>query len=193
MKLSGSWVFLSLLIFSYPLLGQEKWTFEFKPWLNFPSTELGETSLGTGYGFELLGSYKVLPEMDVYVGWGWNQFKTKDALINEERDVNETGYSFGLKFKNSFLNFDRTSYVLSAGGIFNHLEVENRFGETTADTGHGIGWQVSAGLEYIIAENWTLRPELRYRSFSKELTFMNYKEQVDHRYISLGLGLAVSF
>jgi opacity protein-like surface antigen len=193
MKRFDHWVFLSFLLLSLNLMGQDKWTLEFKPGLNFPSTDIGETSLQTGFGFELIGAYKISPQFDIYAGWGWNQFKTKKALISEESDVNETGYSFGLKFKNPFLNFVKTSYVLSAGGIYNHLEVEDRINETLGDTGHGLGWQASVGLEYLIAENWSLRPELRYRSLSEELTFINITEKIDHRYISFGLGLAVSF
>ncbi len=193
MKLPKLWVFLDFLLFSFPLIGQEKWSLEFKPSINFPSTELGETSLETGFGFELLGAYKISPQFDIYAGWGWNQFNTKEALINEEIDVNETGYSFGLKFTNPFLNFVKTSYVLSAGGIYNHLELEDRFGDTIGDTGHGLGLQVAVGLEYFIAENWSLRPEMRYRSFSKDFTFRNFSEELDHKYISIGLGIAIRF
>lgn len=192
MKPFKHWIFLSFLLLSLNLLGQDKWTLEFKPGLNFPSTDIGETSLQTGFGFELIGAYTISPQFDVFAGWGWNQFRTKEALINEESDVNETGYSLGLKFKDPFLNFAKTSYVLSAGGIYNHLEVEG-INETIGDTGHGLGWQASVGLEYLIAENWSLRPELRYRSLSKDLNYINITEKIDHKYFSFGLGLAVNF
>ncbi len=193
MKLLKLSVFLGFLLFSFTLIAQEKWSLEFKPGLNFPSTELGETSLKTGFGFELIGAYKFSPQFDVYAGWGWTQFKTKEALLNEEIDVNETGYSFGLKFTNPFLNFVKTSYVLSVGGIYNHLELEDRFGDTIGDTGHSLGWQVAVGLEYFIAENWSLRPEMRYRSFSKDFTYRNFSKELDHKYVSIGLGIAISF
>jgi len=186
-------IFLSFLLLSLNLMGQDKWTLEFKPGLNFPSTDIGETSLQTGFGFELIGAYKISPQFDAYAGWGWNQFTTKKALITEESDIRETGYCFGLKFSNPFLNFSKTFYVLNAGGIYNHLEVEDRFNETLGDTGHGFGWQASIGLEYFIADNWSLRPELRYRFLSKDLTYLNITEKIEHKYISFGLGLAVSF
>jgi len=174
-------------------MGQDKWTLEFKPGLNFPSTDIGATSLETGFGFELIGAYALSPQFDVYAASGWNQFTTKETLINGESDVKETGYSLGLKFKDPFLNFAKTSYVVNVGGIYNNLEVEDRLNETSGDTGYGLGWQASVGLEYLIAENWSLRPELRYRSLSKDLNYMNITEKIDHRYFSFGLGLAVSF
>lgn len=193
MKLSKQCLFLSLLLFSFTLLGQEKWSLEFKPGLNFPSTEIGETNLETGFGFELIGAYSISPQFDVYAASGWNQFTTKETSINGESDVKETGFSLGLKFKDPFLNFVKTSYVLNVGGIYNNLEVEDRLNETTEDTGYGLGWQASVGLEYLIAENWSLRPELKYRSLSKDFTYLNITESIDHRYISFGIGLAVSF
>lgn len=186
-------VFLSFLLLSLNLMGQDKWTLEFKPGLNFPSTDIGETSLETGFGFELIGAYSLSPQFDVYAASGWNQFTTKETLINGERDVKDTGFSFGLKFKNPFLNFAKTSYVLNVGGIYNNLEVEDRLNKTSGDTGYGLGWQAAVGLEYLIAENWSLRPELRYRSLSKDLTYLNITEKIDHSYFSFGLGLAVSF
>ena len=186
-------VFLSFLLLSLNLMGQDKWTLEFKPGLNFPSTDIGETSLETGFGFELIGAYSLSPQFDVYAASGWNQFTTKETLINRERDVKDTGFSFGLKFKNPFLNFAKTSYVLNVGGIYNNLEVEDRLNKTSGDTGYGLGWQAAVGLEYLIAENWSLRPELRYRSLSKDLTYLNITEKIDHSYFSFGLGLAVSF
>lgn len=193
MKLTKQCLCLSLFLFSFTLLGQEKWFLEFKPGLNFPSTDIGETSLETGFGFELIGAYKISPQFNFYAGWGWSQFKTKETLLNGGEDVNETGYSFGLRFTNPFLNFLKTSYVLSAGGIYNHLEVEDRSGNSIDDTGHGLGWQASVGFEYLIAENLSLRPEIKYRSLSKDFTYLNIKENIDHSYISFGIRLAVSF
>ncbi len=64
-----------------------------------------------------------------------------------DTDFEETGYTFGLQFIHPLGTSEKISYLIRAGGIYNHIEVENSAGDITADSGHGLGWEIGAGVQ----------------------------------------------
>jgi len=183
---------IAILLFSFAGKAQEKWSVEFKPGLNFPTSDVGNTEAKVGYGFEIVGAYKMMPHLTVYGGWGWNQFKGGDRLSKDDVILNETGYTFGLQIIHP-IGTSSFSYVAGAGAIYNHIELENNAGDITADTGHGFGWQVGAGIDYEFADNLSFRPELRYRSLKRDIEIANTTTDLNLDYISFGVGLVWAF
>jgi opacity protein-like surface antigen len=171
---------------------QDKWAVEFRPGINFPTAELLETDLSTGFGFELTASYNFMSHLGVYAGWGWNKFNIDETSEIDEFDVEETGYTFGLQFMHPVGESDIAIFA-RAGAIYNHLELENSDGEISEDSGHEFGWQLAAGVSYQFSDSWHLRPEIRYRSLGVDFDFEPNTVDADLRYISVGIGIAKSF
>ena len=192
MRKYGVLLAMAFLLFSYNLKGQEKWSVEFRPGLNFPTSNIGNTSTQVGFGFELTGAYKIMPHLSAYAGWGLNQFKGEDNLAAENFTFEERGYTFGFQIIKP-IGTSTFSYVGSAGAIYNHIELENTAGNIKGDTGHGFGWQIAAGIDYEFASNLSFRPMLRYRSLTRDLEIANVSSELKLNYISFGIGLAWDF
>ncbi len=182
----------TMLLFSIGAEAQEKWSLEFRPGLNFPTGDVGNTDTKIGFGFELMGAYKIMPHFSAYAGWGLNEFKGDDNFLTEELTLKETGYTFGFQIIKP-IGTSAFSYLARAGAVYNHIEIENNSGSFAADTGHGFGWQVAAGVDYEFAPNLALRPMLRYRSLSRDITIENTSTELKLNYISFGIGLALDF
>jgi opacity protein-like surface antigen len=191
-KLLTGVVILILIFAPQAIKAQDRWNLEVRVGGNYATQELGDAELGTGFGFETTLSYAFMPKLAAYAGWGWNQFFEDESFAGKDMDFEETGYTFGLQFMNSCksLNFD---YLVRAGGIYNHIEVENSDGDIIDDSKHGLGWQVGAGVMVPLTRSWKIIPGVRYRSLSRELEDGSDNIDVDLNYISAGLGLSMSF
>src|SRR5688572_11412282 len=80
------------------LEAQSRWRFELGGGAAFPTEDVGNTSLNTGFGLEGTVGYRVQPHLWVYAGWDWHRFSS-DLPIAAQSDFEETGYAFGLQFE----------------------------------------------------------------------------------------------
>ena len=180
-----------LLLLSLPLSAQEKWAVEIRPQVNFPTQQPELFDFQTGYGFDVLLSYKFMPHLSAYAGWGWNTFGIDEETKPGDFEVDETGYSLGLRFIRPISG--RMSYLAGVGGIYKHLEAEDATGEITGDSGHELGWEIQGGLIFDLGGGFDLRPQLTYRSLSATADLGPVETDLDLQYISIGLALAKSF
>ncbi len=183
---------LILILSSQSADAQKKWSFELKPGVNFPTKDLHDAKLKTGFGFEGVLAYRFMPHLAAYAGWSWNKFNADKSFAGNDTDFEETGYSFGLQFIHPISN-SNISYLIKAGGIYNHIETENSAGNIINDTGHGLGWQAGAGVSIPLGNRWNLIPEVSYRSLSRDIKIGNEKIPVDLNYVSAGLGISYTF
>jgi opacity protein-like surface antigen len=175
------------------LFAQDKWSIEVRPAVNFATKDLGDANLKTGYGFEAAIGYRFIPHLGAYAGWGWNQFKSDgSSFVGSEADFEETGYTFGLQFVHPIGN-SGLSYLIRAGGIYNHIEVENSVGDIAADSGHGLGWELGTGLNVDLGSNWNLRPQLSYRALSRDIKIGTITADVNLNHLTLGIGISKMF
>lgn len=186
--------FLFVTAFLLALFGsieaQNRWSAEFRPGVSFPTEDLEDFELKTGFGFELTAGYRFLEHLHAYAGWSYNTFSFEDS----DSDLDETGYTFGFQFIHPLGTSESLSYLLRAGATYNHLELEDNDGDLINDSGHGLGYQLEAGLDYNLGNNWSLRPTLRYRSLSRDLEIINNQSvEVDLNYLSFGLGISKTF
>jgi Outer membrane protein beta-barrel domain len=184
-----------LVAFSFTFLSavaQKKWSFELRPGVNFATKKLGDASLKTGFGFEGTFAYKVMPHLAIYTGWSWNKFSADKSFAGTNLDFEETGYCFGLQFIHP-LPGSKIGYMVKGGGTYNHIETENSTGQIINDTGHGLGWQLGAGVAIPVGRRFNLTPEVRYRSLARTIKSGEISTPVDLNYISAGIGLSVSF
>lgn len=186
--------YVAFMGFSHEAWSQKNWTLEFRPGANFPVADLNSnTALKTGLGFEGIVSYNFLPNFGAYAGWGWNKFSSDQSFAGPNMDFEETGYTYGLQYFIPVGTTGDTKVFFRAGGLWNHIEMENNEGELIGDTGHGFGWQLESGLTVPFADRWKIQPSIRYRSLSREFPFGNSTVDANLKYISLGLGVIWSF
>ncbi|MGB7841945.1 MAG: outer membrane beta-barrel protein, partial [Salinimicrobium sp.] len=162
-----------------------------RPQLSFPTQQPELFDFQTGYGFDAMLSYNFMPQLGVYAGWGWNNFRIDDTAELGDWEVDETGYSFGLRFTNPISN--NLSYFVGAGGTYKHLEGEDDAGDLSWDSGHELGWEVQGGLILDLGGGFDLRPQITYRSLSATANLGPVETNMDLQYLSIGLALAKRF
>lgn len=182
----------TLFLFSNFSSAQNPWSIEVRSGVNFATKNLGNADLKTGFGVEGTVNYRFIPSLSAYAGWGWNKFTADQSFAGTKNDFEETGYTLGLQYFHALKN-SRLSFLVDAGGIFNHIEVENNNGDIISDSGHGLGWQTGFGLSIPMGERFSLIPAVRYRALSRDLTIGESKSVVDLNYVSGGIGLSWSF
>jgi len=169
-----------------------RWGLELNVGGSFATQKMAGSSLNAGMGFEGMFHYRFLPHTGMYAGWGWNKFSADHSFAGANMDFEETGYVFGLQFKHPIEN-TAMSYFLRAGGLYNHIEVENEDGDIIGDTGHGTGWQVAAGIEMAISGKWAFSPGLKYNSLSRDIDMEGNTFSLDQNYLSLRVGFLRTF
>src|SRR5690606_33296035 len=120
-------------------------------------------------------------------------FSGDESFAGESADFEETGYALGLRFDHPFRDTSRTHYRLEAGTTYKHVEIEDDDGDAVADSGHGLGYELGAGVVVPVGRSLRLAPMLRYRSLAPEFTIGNAQTTGDLRYAALELGLSFQF
>lgn len=172
---------------------QERWAFELRAGAALPTQDVGSDELGTGMSLEGTLRYRFLPHLGAYAGWDWVRFAPETSFAGDNVDFEETGYAFGLRFEQPFSDTTPISGWVRAGGIYDHLELEDDAGSIIADSGHGFGFEAAAGVALRAGERWSVTPGLRYRSLSPDVEVGDVTTEVDLRYIALELGVALLF
>ena len=190
-RLAGMITGLALLCSSFEAQAQNEWAVSVKSGVNIPTEELGGTNLNTGFGTEGTISYEFTNFLAAYAGWGWNKFSADHSFAGDDVDFEETGYTFGVQF-NYPTTVTRVTYMLSAGGVYNHLELENKAGNNIGDTGHELGTQFETGIMIMLGKHFRLTPYGRYRLLSNEIEMDQSVIPVNLKYLSFGLGMSWS-
>lgn len=184
--------FLLALLIPRPGAAQGHFSVELRGGAAFPTENLGNADLDVSPGFEALLAYRFIPYTSIYAGWGYASFSASESFAGSHMDFVETGYTFGFQFTHK-LGIADLNYMLRAGAVSNHIEVEDAHDNIIADSGHGLGWQIEAGLEIPLIDHLMLTPAVRYRSLSRELTIGEITTDVDLRYVFAGVGVAYTF
>jgi hypothetical protein len=181
----------ALLLLVDPAVAQDRFGVELRVGSDFATQDLGDMSLNTGFGSEVVFSYRFIPHLAAYGGYGYGRASTDGpSFAGTDVVVEETGYTFGLQHSRP-LRASRYGYFVRGGGLYNHLELES--GDRMADSGHGLGWQIEAGPIATFGQKWTVMPGLRYRSLSRDIEIVETSTEVDRTYLSLGVGLLRTF
>lgn len=163
----------------------------------FPTSKLGDADLDAGFGIGANIRWRLQPHLLAYAGWEWHKFATEELVASQAIDVEETGYTFGLRFEHPFSGESNSTsapgYWLKAGGVWNHLELEDEDGELIADTGHGLGWEAGAGVTFPLGSRLAFAPGVRYRTLSRDLTISSTTRSVTLSYMAATVGLTIAF
>lgn len=191
-KLLLTIVALTLLTVFNQSRAQDKWSLELRPGVNYATQDIADANLELGFGTELTIAYRFMPHLAAYAGWSYNNFAVDQSFAEPDASFEETGYTFGLQFIHP-IGKSGLSYLVRAGGTYNHIEIENNDGDIIIDSGHGLGWQAEAGLVIPLSEKFSLSPSVRYRSLNRDIEINNVSTPVDLNYLSVGVGLSWSF
>lgn len=185
--------FISIFFFSSIAQEKEKrFGFELSSGASFATQKLGSAELNPAIGFEGILHYRFLPHTGIYGGWGWNSFGADDSFAGRDVCFEETGYVFGLQYKHP-IGDSKTSYYLRAGGLYNHIEIEDADGDITHDSGHGLGWQLAGGFDINLGKNWSLTPGVKFNSLSRDVANEGVNEPLDLNYLQVRVGILKKF
>jgi opacity protein-like surface antigen len=182
----------SLTLSSFAQENEKRFGFELNGGASIATRKLDDASLNIGFGFEGIFHYRFMPFTGVYAGWGWNKFASDNSFAGKNADFEETGYILGLQFKHPMGNLP-LSYFVRAGGLYNHIEIENADGDIIGDTGHGLGFQLAAGIDYSLGKNWSITPGLKFNYLSRDVEMGGVTTSLDHNYLSLRVGILKRF
>ncbi|MFA5848976.1 MAG: outer membrane beta-barrel protein [Bacteroidales bacterium] len=177
---------------SYAKDGEHRFGFEINGGTSFSTRKLAGANLNTGVGLEGTFHFRILKHTGLYAGWGWNKFSAEESFAGADMDFEETGYVFGLQFRHSVAK-SPVSFFVRAGGLYNHIEIEDEEGDIIADSGHGLGWQAAAGICLPLGGNWCIAPGIKYNSLKRDVTIENVTTELKHKYISLRVGIIWKF
>jgi opacity protein-like surface antigen len=182
---------LLMLVAVAPAQAQAPFSLELRGGAAIPAEDLGDTELKTGGGFGFTASYLFLQHTLVYGGWDWQRMNTKARGAGPTMHVENTGYAFGLGFEHPL--FEAVGGWVRAGGIYQHIELEEKNGDLIADSGHELGWEAGGGLVIPVGDRFALLPGARYRTFSADIDMGAGDVAVDMSYVTVDLGLAYRF
>ena len=195
MKTKGLFTLVLLAILSVSGMAQEKekrFGVELSVGASMATSKPGDASLNPGFGFEGIFHYRFVQHLGVYGGWGWNRFGADNSFAGADVCFEETGYVLGLQYKHP-IGTTPLSYYFRAGGLYNHLEIENAQGEIIGDTGHGLGFQLAAGVDYSLGRNWSITPGLKFNYLANDVEMEGVTTDLTHNYLSLRIGILKRF
>ncbi|MDA3912511.1 MAG: outer membrane beta-barrel protein [Bacteroidales bacterium] len=170
----------------------ETFSLEFNGGPSIATNNLSGSRLNPGFGFEASILWNFMPHTGVYAGWGWNRLDSESSFVGNDACFEETGYVLGLQFKHP-IKSTNILWFLRAGMLYNHIEVENAEGVIVADTGHGSGFQVVGGVDFLLGKGWSISPGIKFNSLTRSLEYEQDSQQLRYKYVSLRVGLVKSF
>jgi len=195
MKTKVIFTLVILAIFTKTISAQEnerRFGFELSGGASVATKDLSDAKLKTGLGFEGIFHYRFMPHTGVYAGWGWNKFGSDQSFAGTDIDFEETGYVFGLQFKHPISN-SAIAYYLRAGGLYNHIEIENEDGDIVKDSGHELGWQLAGGFDISLGKNWSLTPGVKFNSLKCDVENNGVEVPLDLNYLQFRVGILKTF
>lgn len=176
-----------------------RWSLEVTADGAIPLAKLGGAELTTGGGLGANVQVRLRPHLQAYAGWEWHRFTSDSLAPPATLDVEETGYTVGLRFSHPFSGEamqdasgrGMPGYWLRAGALYNHLELEDSTGNLVTDSKHGLGWEVGAGVQWPITRRLALTPGLRVRWLPRELTLNGVTRDVTLNYLTIMVGAVI--
>jgi hypothetical protein len=176
-----------------PVLHAQRVTADLRAGIAVPTQSFADADFDLGFGLGGTLAYRLQQYVHLYGGWDWLRFHAPQSFAGTDRDFEETGYTLGLRFEHPLSDVWRLLYRLEAGGTYKHIEIEDENGDRIADSGHGVGLEVGAGLVVPLGESWRFVPALRWRTLEREFTIANVTTRSDLTYGAFELGISRRF
>ena len=188
-------VLVALLLVPGAVQAQSRFSLEVGANVALPVQDFGNAELETGLGFGANVRYRIQPHLAAYGGWEWQHFTTE--VLAAGLDVEETGYTLGLRYEHPFRS-ERPAgeagpaWWVRAGGLLDHIELEDDAGEGES-TSHGLGWEAGLGISYPLSGRVALAPGVRIRMLRREIDMGFGPQDATLTYLTGGLGVVIGF
>jgi opacity protein-like surface antigen len=193
MAISIAALSLATLVQAAPAVAQNRWGVELRGMGAISTQDAAQDTHENGAGAEANVQYRFLPHLAVYGGWSYTQFPALESLGGPDMDLEETGYLFGLRFEHPLREGSRLNGWVRTGATITHLELDDPEEGIVDDTGHGLGWEVGAGLALPFGGNWSVTPGVRYHALSRDLEIDGTTTEVDLKYVAFEVGISRRF
>ena len=184
--------FVALLALGHPRHAdaQPRWRLELAPGAALMTDDLPGSDVGLGFGAEGSLMFRIQPQLGAYAGWNWHRFLGEAP--NDERDLEEIGYAFGMRFEHPLGVIGSPAIMIRVGGTWNRLEFENAV-DTLDSTSKGLGWEIGGGIAFPMNGRWTLTPAVRYRATNHDVRVGDALVPASLGYALAELGMALNF
>jgi hypothetical protein len=172
---------------------QQRTTLDLRATVVSPITDFADADLSMGLGFGGTIAYRLQPHLHLYGGWDWIRFHSDASFAGTDMDFEETGYTLGLRFQHPLRRSDRIWCRLEGGALYKHIEIEDADGDLIDDSGHGLGFELGAGLSMAFGEKWNVVPMARLRSHAPSFTIGAITTDATMRYVGVELGFSRRF
>lgn len=178
------------------MMAQSPFSLELGAGVAVPVQDFGNAELGTGFGFGANVRYRFQPHLLGYAGWEWFHFSADLAV--DELDVEQTGYTFGLRYEHPIgserpAGTPSPAWWVRAGGLLAHVELEDAAGDPAGDTEHGLGWEAGLGVSWPLTNRIAVTPGVRIRMLGREIDMGFGNQDATLTYITAGLGVVIGF
>lgn len=162
---------------------------ELRAGVGVPTTSVGVHDVDPGMALGLAAHVRVMPHLDLYLGWDQNHigFERAVAGFNE---VENCGYGVGARFFAPSLG--RVTPWIRGGASYARLELESDDDDVDGiDSDYAVGWEAGAGAAVALGGRWSLLPGVRYRALSVDMAELG--GDVDVNAVIVDLGVSVTF
>jgi hypothetical protein len=178
------------------MIAQSPFSLELGAGVAVPVQDFGNADLGTGFGFGANVRYRFQPHLLGYAGWEWFHFSAD--LAADELDVEQTGYTFGLRYEHPIgserpAGTPSPAWWVRAGGLLAHVELEDAAGEPAGDTEHGLGWEAGLGVSWPLTNRIAVTPGVRIRMLGREIDMGLGNQDATLTSLTAGLGVVIGF
>jgi hypothetical protein len=171
---------------------QKNWNISLRNGASFSTYKLNNAKLKVGVGSQACIAYKLLTNVSIYGGYGWNSFYVENSVGGDDDEYLEKGYRYGIGYK-QFIHNSNWAYQICIGGVYNHIELLNQRGESITNSKYGFGWQAETGIVIPVGQRFNITPSLRYQALSRNIDITNTSITLNYNYISTGLSFGWAF
>lgn len=153
----------------------------------------GSSDLGNGATFEFHGVYQLSRNFGLYTGVTGAIFDANNDFTSRDNLIADLGYVAGVRLNGGF-GQSRVGWRLHGGANYGEIKLyEEDTDSNIGASGHKLGWEAGAAITIDLPNEWVLSPGVTYRSRSANLRTNGIDREVDLNYVTVGVGLGVTF
>ncbi len=188
----GCLAFLILgFMLPFQLLGQQ-WSAALRPSINFPLEEVSQTELRVGNGLEFTAQYQLMPHIQLFTGFNWQQFDTDEDFDAVNTDYTLRGFILGSRIRLP-VNKSKLGYFVVVAATLYRIDIVGGMSMLDIQSSFKPNLTFGAGLAIPVFSQLKIVPEVRYASFSEDFTNAQIDDTIALRFVSLSVGISYVF
>lgn len=156
----------------------------------FPTGDLGDADLNTGFGFQVGGILDVTPRLGVYAGYSRTEFEADDNIV--DASFIDSGLNAGIRASFApILGLAGASPYVHGGLVYHEIELDVD-GIDNGDVGgsdSSLGFEVGGGLDFPLGRKVSVTPAVKYVRYEPE--FDGEGSDGDVSYVAVDVGLRI--